>query len=152
MTLTYYPDTDTLDVDFHIPGGGKFDSLREARDAAQEVVSRTMIPEKETETYEADPSGQTLAHYREGQLTGFTVEHASRRAPGAWKISSLREEAAQVAASTGLIVERVTYDLVTDHKSFHTGEHGPHSPYSSDKAVQEYNRMVDEAKTASTTA
>lgn len=152
MTLTYYPDTDTLDVDFHVPDGKTFDSGQEARDAAQEAVSETVTSESETETYDADPSGQTRAHYKSGQLVGLTVEHASARAPEAWKVSSLRKEAAHVAASTGRIVERVTYDLVTDSHSFHTGEVGPHSPHNSDEAVQEYNRMVDEAKKASAAA
>ncbi|MFO8099625.1 MAG: hypothetical protein R6T83_08410 [Salinibacter sp.] len=152
MILTYYPDIDTLDVDFHIPDGEKFDSLQEARDTAQEVVSRTRIPQEGSETYDADPTGQTHAHYRDDKLAGLTIEHASVRAPEAWNIPSLRKEAAKVAASTGRIVERITYDLLSNRKSIHQGGLGPQSPHTSDEAVQEFNEMIDEIEAASAAA
>jgi hypothetical protein len=74
----------------------------------------------------------------------MSIEHASRRAPESWDLASLRREAAQVAASTGRVVESVTHDLIHDRTSFQTGELGPQSPHTSDEAVQEYNRMIDE--------
>lgn len=154
MILTYYPDTDTLDVAFRRPGETYTNTQQDAREAAQDFVREFDEPSRdvETETYEADPSGQTLAHYRGERLEELTIEHASRRAPSAWEIESLRREAAQVAASTGRIVESVTHDLRRDRTSFQTGELGPQSPHTSDEAVQEYNRMIDEIETASTAA
>lgn len=156
MILTYYPDTDTLDVDFRDPSAHSeeaYPTKEEAMEAAREIVRES--PEQsqdiETETYEADPSGQTLAHYQDDRLEELTIEHASRRAPAAWDITSLRREAAQVAATTGRIVESVTYDLRRDRTSFQTGDLGPQSPYTSDEAVQTFNRMINEAKTTTAT-
>lgn len=145
IILTYSPDTDTLDARFRSaaerPDLGKVESLEGPGRLVDSMQS-------ETETYEADPSGQTLAHYREDRLEGLTIEHASRRAPKAWKIESLRREAAQVAASTGRIVESVTRDLLHDRTSFQTGERGPQSPHTSDEAVRKYNQMIDEIEAA----
>jgi hypothetical protein len=150
MILTYYPDTDTLDVNFRNSTGGEaptYDTQAEAQEAARQMVQSTM--REETETYDADPSGQTRAHYRDDRLEELTIEHASRRAPESWEIPALREEAARVAVTTGRIVESVTHDLVRDRTSFQTGELGPESPYTSDDAVQEYNQMIDEIASAS---
>jgi hypothetical protein len=80
----------------------------------------------------------------------MTIEHASRRAPTAWDIELLRREAAKVAATTGRVVESVTYDPLRDRTSFQTGEPGPQSPYTSDDAVRDYNQMIDEIQTPST--
>lgn len=148
MILTYYPDTDTLDVDFRDPSvrsAESYPTKEKAMEAAREIVQDS-DEQIETETYEADPSGQTLAHYREDRLEELTIEHASRRAPAAWDIESLRREAAKVAATTGRIVESVTHDLLRDRTSFQTGDSGPQSPHTSDEAVQVFNRMIDEAK------
>ena len=82
----------------------------------------------------------------------LTIEHASRHAPAAWGIESLRREAAQVAATTGRIAESVTYDFIRDRTSFQTGEHGPQSSHTSDEAVREYNQMIDEIEAASAAA
>ena len=120
-------------------------------EAAREIV-RNSGAQVETETFEADPSGQPLAHYREDRLEELTIEHASRRAPAAWGVESLRREAAQVAATTGRIVESVTHDLRRDRTSFQTGDLGPQSPHTSDEAVQEYNRMIDEIEKTSAAA
>lgn len=155
MILSYYPDTDTLDVRFRIPEKSTHDTLSSAEEAARKMAQEASIgpPEvEEVETYEADSSGQTLAHYREGRLEEMTIEHASRRAPESWDIASLRREAAQVAASTGRVVESVTHDLIHERTSFQTGELGPQSPHTSDEAVREYNQMVDEIAQASATA
>lgn len=153
MILTYYPDTDTLDVDFRDPSVRSVESSptkEKAVDTAQELVHGP-DQQVETETYEADPSGQTLIHYQEERLEELTIEHASRRAPATWDIESLRREAARVAATTGRVVESVTHDLRRDRTSFQTGDLGPQSPYTSDDAVQTFNRMIDEAVTASAT-
>jgi len=150
MILTYYPDTDTLDVNFRHSTGGEaptYDTQQEAQEAARQMGQSTV--RAETETYDADPSGHTRAHYRDDRLEELTIEHASRRAPESWEISALREEAARVAVTTGRIVESVTHDLVRDRTSFQTGELGPESPYTSDDAVQEYNQMVDEIASTS---
>lgn len=154
MILFYYPDTDTLDIAFRGPSGRSlevYDTKQEALEAAQHMVQERTgeSREAETKTYEADPSGQTLAHYSENRLSGLTIEHASRRAPAAWDIESLRREAAQVAATTGRIVESVTYDLIHDRTSFQTGKPGPQSPYTSDEAVQEFNEMIDHIEASS---
>lgn len=152
--LIYYPDTDTLDVDFRDPSVRSADSdptKEKAMEAAREVVQDS-VEQVETVTYDADPSSQTLAHYRENRLEELTIEHASRRAPAAWDIKSLRREAAQVAATTGRIVESVTHDLRRDRTSFQTGDLGPQSPHTSDEAVREYNQMIDEIETASAAA
>jgi len=154
MILTFYPDTDTLDVDFRDPSVHSTESYptqEKAIEAAREIVQDS-VEQVETETCEADPSGQTLAHYREDRLEELTIEHASRRAPAAWDIKSLRREAAQVAATTGRVVESVTHDLRRDRTSFQTGDLGPQSPYTSDDAVQEYNQMIDEIEKASAAA
>jgi len=148
MILIYYPDTDTLDVrfrGFETPSSGEQVYASEGLDA---FASET----DETSTFEADPSGQTLAHYREDRLEELTIEHASRRAPESWDIASLRREAAQVAASTGRVVESVMHDLIHDRTSFQTGELGPQSPHTSDDAVQEYNQMIDEIEKTSAAA
>ena len=108
--------------------------------------------QSETETYEANPTGQTLAHYREDRLEELTIEHASRRAPAAWGIESLRRKAAQVASTTGRIVESVTHDLRQDRTSFQAGDLGFQSPHTSDEAVRKYNQMIDEIKKASAAA
>ncbi len=157
MILIYYPDTDTLDADFRAserPYMQGYDTHKAATEAARERTkgSAEQSRKVETETYDADSSGQTLVHYREGRLDGLTIEHASRRAPAAWNIESLRREAANVAATTGRIVESVTYDLVRDRTSFQTGEQGPQSPYTSDEAVQTFNKMIAESETASAPA
>lgn len=152
MILSYYPDTDTLDIRFRTPAKTRHETLSSAEETARKMAQEASVgpPEVEdVETYEADSSGQTLAHYREGRLEEMTIEHASRRAPESWDIASLRREAAQVAASTGRIVESVTHDLIHDRTSFQTGERGPQSPHTSDDAVQEYNQMIDEIETAS---
>jgi hypothetical protein len=154
MILTYYPDTDTLDVDFRDPSvrsAESYPTQEKAMEAAREIVQNSDA-QVETETFEADPSGQTLAHYREDRLEELTIEHASRRAPAAWGVESLRREAAQVAATTGRIVESVTHDLRRDRTSFQTGDLGPQSPHTSDEAVREYNQMIDEIETASAAA
>lgn len=149
MILAYYPDTDTLDVRFR----GAIEEQNPGEVEPLEDPSGFVDPVRsETETYEADPSGHTLAHYRKEHLEGLTIEHASRRAPKAWDIESLRREAAQVAATTGRIVESVTLDLIHDRTSFQTGELGPHSPHTSDEAVREYNQLIDEIETASAAA
>jgi hypothetical protein len=153
MILTYHPDTDTLDVDFDIPHQGEYETLQEARESKRkrsEMVST--YREEEVDTHDAEPSGQTLAHYLNEELRGLTIEHASRRAPAAWKIEALRQEAAQVAASTGRIVESVTYNLVRNLKSIHTGRLGPHSPHTSDQAVREYNELIDHYREKTTAA
>lgn len=157
MILTYYPDTDTLDVDFRGASGPTTDThatqaeaVTAAREEVQESDDESVEPE--TETVEADPTGQTLAHYRGGRLEEMTIEHASRRAPAAWNIESLRREAAKVAATTGRVVESVTYDLLRDRTSFQTGEPGPQSPYTSDDAVRDYNQMIDEIEATSVVA
>lgn len=155
MILSYYPDTDTLDIRFRLPEKTTHDTLSSAEEAARDMAQDAVVgpPEaEEAETYEADSSGQTLAHYREGRLEEMTIEHASRRAPKSWDIASLRREAAQVAASTGRVVESVTHDLVHDRTSFQTGELGPQSPHTSDEAVRAFNQMIDEIETASATA
>lgn len=155
MILSYYPDTDTLDVRFRLPEKTAHDTLSSAEEAARKRAQEASVgpPEvAEVETYEADSSGQTLAHYREGRLVEMTIEHASRRAPESWDLASLRREAAQVAASTGRVVESVTHDLIHDRTSFQTGELGPQSPHTSDEAVQEYNRMIDEIEKTSAAA
>ena len=155
MILSYYPDTDTLDVRFRLPGKNAHDTLSSAEEAARKRAQEASVgpPEvEEVETYEADSSGQTLAHYREGRLVEMTIEHASRRAPESWDLASLRREAAQVAALTGRVVESVTHDLIHDRTSFQTGELGPQSPHTSDEAVQEYNRMIDEIEKTSAAA
>jgi hypothetical protein len=154
MILTYYPDTDTLDVSFWDSAGREtstYDTQEEAQEAARQMA-QTTSGNGETETYDADPSGQTRAHYRNDRLEELTIEHASRRAPESWDIPSLRKEAARVAVTTGRIVEAVTYDLSRDRTSFQTGHRGPESPYTSDEAVQEYNRMIEEIETASAAA
>lgn len=153
MILTYYPDTDTLDVDFRGVQDlttETYASQKEAVEAAQERVQESDEQSRDVETVEADPSGQTLAHYRGGRLEEMTIEHASRRAPTAWDIESLRREAAKVAATTGRVVESVMYDLIRDRTSFQTGERGPQSPHTSDDAVRAYNQMIDEIEAAST--
>ena len=154
MILTYYPDTDTLDVAFRIPERRRADTQQEAQQAARELVQEFAEQSQsgEVETYEADSSGQTLAHYRAGRLEELTIEHATHRAPSDWEIESLRREAAQVAASTGRIVESVTHNLIQERTSFQTGELGPHSPHTSDEAVQDYNRMIDEIEETSAAA
>jgi hypothetical protein len=148
MILIYYPDTDTLDVRFR----ASETTSSEEQVYASEGLDAFASEADETHTYEANPSGETLAHYREGRLEELTIEHASRRAPESWEISALREEAARVAVTTGRIVESVTYDLSRDRTSFQTGDRGPESPYTSDDAVQEYNRMIDEIASASAAA
>jgi len=153
MILTYYPDTDTLDVDFDMPSSEEYETLQEAREAAKDRIDASITPKREdVETYDAEPSGQTLAHYLDNRLHGFTIEHASRRAPAAWKIEALRREAAQVAASTGRIVESVSYNLVRNLKSIHTGRLGPHSPHTSDKAVRDFNDLIDQYREKTTAA
>lgn len=154
MILFYYPDTDMLDVHFHTPGVSTHDTHQEAIAAAREMLQGSTKESRDiqTETYEAHPSGQILAHYSEEHLDGLTIEYASRRAPKAWDVESLRREAAQVAASTGRIVESVTHDLIHDRTSFQTAELGPQSPHTSDEAVREYNQMIDEIETASAAA
>lgn len=154
MTLTYYPDTDTLDV---LLSMGEGQDTNDKRDAV--AGARVLVREKTSEfdgvqtvTHEADPSGQTLAHFREGGLEELTIEHATRRAPAGWAIESLRQEAAEVAAATNRIVESVTYNLVADRSSFETGEAGAHSPHTSDAAVQEFNQMIDDVEKTSTAA
>jgi len=148
MILTYYPDTDTLDVHFRGSEGSSSEN--------QVYVSKGPAPSasesEEKETHDAHPSGQTLAHYRGERLEELTIEHASRRAPEAWDIPSLRREAARVAVTTDRIFESVTYDLIKDQTSFQTGDLGPKSPHTSDSAVQEYNRMIDEIEKASAPA
>lgn len=155
MILSYYPDTDILDVRFRLPEKTTHDTpasaVEAARESAQEA-SKSPANVEAVETHEADPSGRTLAHYREGRLEEMTIEGASRRAPKDWDIESLRREAAQVAASTGRIVESVTRDLIHDRTSFQTGDLGPQSPHTSDEAVREYNQMIDEIETASAAA
>ncbi|PSQ96775.1 MAG: hypothetical protein BRD55_05735 [Bacteroidetes bacterium SW_9_63_38] len=124
MILTYYPDTDTLDVDFReVPEDDTptYDTLQDAREAARQIT-QPASENGETETYDADPAGQTRAHYRNDRLEDLTIEHASRRAPESWDISSLRKEAARVAVTTGRIVESVTYDLGRNRTSFQTGD------------------------------
>jgi hypothetical protein len=153
IVLNYYPDTDTLDVAFRASGGHStetYDMKQTALEVAREIVREPteQSQEGETETYEANPSGQTLAHYKEDRLSGLTIEHASRRAPAVWGIESLRREAADVAATTGRVVESVTYDLLRDRTSFQTGELGPQSPYTSDAAVQEFNQMIETTSAA----
>ena len=150
MILTYYPDTDTLDVRFQVPERSAYDTHQEALEAAR--ASDEKSRNVETETYEADPSGQTLAHFRAERLEELTIEHASRRAPEAWEIESLRREAAQVAASTGRTVESVIHDPLQDRTSYQTREFGPQSSHTSDEAVQEYNQMIDEIEKASAAA
>lgn len=154
MILIYYPDTDTLDVHFHTPRRNAHDTYQETIEAARGVLQgSTKEPQDiETETYEAHSSGHTLAHYREEHLEGLTIEHASRRAPKALDIESLRREAAEVAATTGRVVESVTRDLIHDRTSFQTGELGPQSTHTSDEAVQEYNQMIAEIEKASAAA
>lgn len=154
MILIYYPDTDTLDVTFHSSEVSTHDTHQEALEVAREMALESAQKHQviETETYEADPSGQTLAHYRENRLEELTIEHASRRAPRAWNIDTLRREAAQVAASTERIVESVIHDPLRDRTSFQTGEFGPKSPHKSDEAVQEYNRMIEEIEKTSAAA
>jgi hypothetical protein len=147
MILTYYPDTDTLDVDFDIPHHEAHETQDEAVKTARRILEERS-EEREVETHDAEPSGQTLAHYHEDQLAGLTIEHASRRAPAAWRIDALRKEAAQVAASTDRVVESITYDLIRDRKSIHTGQLGPHSPHTSDKAVREFNELIDHYREA----
>lgn len=92
MILTYYPDTDTLDVAFRIPKQRRADTQQEAQQAARELVQEFAEQSQsgEVETHEADSSGQTLAHYRAGRLEELTIEHATQRAPSDWKIESLR--------------------------------------------------------------
>jgi uncharacterized protein GlcG (DUF336 family) len=141
--LTYYPDTDTLDVDFRDTSGRTTETYytqKKALEAAQEMAQESTDQSREVETYEAEPSGQTLAHYRNDRLEELTIEHASRRAPAAWSIESLRREAAQVAATTERIVESVTHDLRRDRTSFQTGELGPQSPHTSNEAVRSTRR------------
>ena len=82
----------------------------------------------------------------------LTIEYASRRAPAAWGIKALRREAAQVAATTGRLVESVTHDRLRDRTSFQTEEVGPQSPHTSDAAVQAFNQMIDEALETSAAA
>ena len=154
MILTYYPDTDTLDVNFRDTTGSDthtFDTLKDAQESARKMT-QSASGNGETETYDADPAGQTRAHYRNDRLEELTIEHASRRAPESWDIPSLRKEAARVAVTTGRIVESVTYDLSRNRTSFQTGDLGPESPYISDEAVQEYNQMIDEIESASAAA
>jgi len=152
--LTYHPDTDTLDVDFRGASGPTTDTQAETVTAAREKIQEPddESVEVETETAEADPAGQTLAHYRGGRLEEMTIEHASRRAPADWNIESLRREAAKVGATTGRVVESVTYDLLRGRTSFQTGEPGPQSPYTSDDAVRDYNQMIDEIEATSAVA
>ena len=150
--LTYHPDTDTLDVDFRGASGPTTDTQAEAVTAAREEVQEPDDESVEVETAEADPAGQTLAHYRGGRLEEMTIEHASRRAPADWNIESLRREAAKVGATTGRVVESVTYDLLRGRTSFQTGEPGPQSPYTSDDAVRDYNQMIDEIEATSAVA
>lgn len=155
MILTYYPDTDTLDVDFDIPHPEEYETLQEARESAEKrikVMSPSTPNEEEVDTYDAEPSGQTLAHYFDNQLHGLTIEHATRRAPAAWKIEALRKEAARVAASTGRVVESVAYDLIQDRKSIHTGQLGPYSPHTSDEAVRDFNALIDRYREKTTAA
>ncbi len=152
MILTYYPDTDTLDVDFRGASGPTTDTQAETVNAAREKIQEPDDESVEVETAEADPAGQTLAHYRGGRLEEMTIEHASRRAPADWNIESLRREAAKVAATTGRVVESVTYDLLRGRTSFQTGEPGPQSPYTSDDAVRDYNQMIDEIEATSAVA
>lgn len=154
MILTYYPDTDTLDVDFRDATGSDThtsDTLKGAQKSAQQMT-QAASGNGEVDTYDADPSGQTRAHYRNDRLEELTIEHASRRAPESWDVPSLRKEAARVAVTTGRIVESVTYDPSRNRTSFQTGDLGPESPYTSDGAVQEYNQMIDEIESASATA
>lgn len=155
MILTYYPDTDTLDVDFDMPYLEEYNTLQEARESADKsikVMSPITPKRGEVDTYDAEPSGQTLAHYLDDQLHGLTIEHATRRAPAAWKIEALRTEAAQVAASTGRVVESITYDLIQNRKSIHTGQLGPHSPHTSDEAVRDFNALIDHYREKTTAA
>jgi len=147
MVFIYYPDIDTLDLYL---SAEEEKGLTRVGQAAQDSADPSRP--SGTETHEADPSGQTLAHYREDCLEELTIEHASRRAPATWGIESLRREAAQVATTTGRIVESVTHDLRRDRTSFQTGDLGPHSPHTSDEAVREYNQMIDEIETASAAA
>jgi hypothetical protein len=156
MILTYYPDTDTLDVKFGSSTEHEtrtYDTQKKAQEEARWMARESTGSEHaETETYDADPTGQTLAHYHGGRLEELTIEHASRRAPSAWDIESLRREAARVAATTGRIVESVTRDLHRDRTSFQTGTLGPQSTHTSDEAVQEFNEMIDEVAAASAAA
>jgi len=147
MVFTYCPDIDTLDL--HLNAEEEKERMCVGQ-AAQDPADPSR--QSETETYEANPTGQPLAHYREDRLEELTIEHASRRAPAAWGVESLRREAAQVAATTGRIVESVTHDLRRDRTSFQTGDLGPQSPHTSDEAVQEYNRMIDEIEKTSAAA
>jgi len=151
MILIYYPDIDTLDVRFRngTDGQGMGENVSETVDGPGDLSDSA---DSKKETHEAEPSGYTLAHYQEGRLEGLTIEQASRRAPVAWGIESLRQEAARVAATTGRIVESVTHDLRRERTSFQTGELGPQSPYTSDESVQAFNRMIDEIEAASATA
>lgn len=147
MVFTYYPDIDTLDL--HLNAKEEKERMCVGQ-AAQDSADPSR--QSETETYEANPTGQTLAHYREDRLEELTIEHASRRAPAAWGIESLRRKAAQVASTTGRIVESVTHDLRQDRTSFQAGDLGFQSPHTSDEAVREYNQMIDEIKKASAAA
>jgi len=147
MVLTYYPDIDTLDLHLNAVEEKRRTCVAQA---AQESADSSR--QSEAETHEVDPSGQTLAHYRDDGLEAITIEHASRRAPAAWGIESLRREAAQVVATTGRIVESVTHDLRRDRTSFQTGDLGPQSPHTSVEAVREYNQLIDEIEAASATA
>lgn len=153
MRLIYYPDIDTVDLHFASPRKGHAERAERGatgEERAFETVEKSQPVE--VETREADQSGQTLAHYREDRLEELTIEHASRRAPAAWGVESLRREAAQVAATTGRLVESVTYDLLRDRTSFQTGDLRPKSPHTSDDAVRAFNQMIDEAKTTSAAA
>lgn len=150
MILTYYPDTDTLDVEFDIPHQEEYETQEQAASAARRM--RSQRSEKETATHDAEPTGQTLAHYRNGHLHGLTIEHACERAPAAWDVEQLRKEAAQVAASTGRIVEHITYDIIRDRKSIQTGQQGPYSPHTSDEAVRDFNQLIDHYREKTPTA
>jgi len=82
--LTYYPDTDTLDVTFCLPEGTTRETHKEAVGAAQRAARESEEKSRnvETKTYEADPSGQTLAHFRADRLEEFNHRVRKSSRPG----------------------------------------------------------------------
>jgi hypothetical protein len=151
MILTYYPDIDTVDVSFNTPH-------REGKITVSQVVGTARdMPGLQaaivnTETLEADATGHIQTHMQEGRLAGLTIEHARKHAPAAWNIEELRREAAQIAASTNRIIESITHDVINDRRSIQTGQQGPHSTHTSDKAVRDFNELIDHYREKTTAA
>lgn len=117
MKLTYFPDTDTLDV----------------------VYANEVCPV--AETMDGPTENILLDFDEEGRVMGITYEHASRTAPAEWKIDRLRRHIAARAREIGRRVLQAEITTGGRVMELVTEEGSPESPYE-DGAVREYNELV----------